>query len=136
MLFWQNFSKFAKNGIDFVVSAEPTNPPADKMQVEAFVARMYDLVLGRPAWADPQSKMWVDHLMSGVATASDIAEGIVLSPEFTEMKLTNRQRAEAMYATLLDRKADADGLHTWVKNLDNGMSVAPLGYGFTQSEEF
>ena len=81
--------------------------------VEAFVARLYENVLGRT----PDEKglaAWVSQLTSGANGGEEVAKGFIFSDEYTKKNTSNDAFVEMLYNTLLNRKSDAAGKKAWV----------------------
>jgi len=103
--------------------------------VEAFVTRFYRECLNRSP--DPGGlAAWVNGLKSGSATGADLAEGFVLSPEFTQLGLSNEAFVEILYRAFFNRAPDTAGYNGWLSALRNGMQRAVVLERFIVSEEF
>ena len=103
--------------------------------VEAFVARLYENVLGRT----PDAKglaAWVSQLTSGANGGEEVAKGFIFSSEYTKKNTSNDAFVEMLYATLLNRKSDATGKKAWVAQLNSGVSREEIVEGFIHSNEF
>lgn len=142
---WQCTSMGTVDGIDGFVDLnftmditpeeeeEEINTP-EKM-VENFVARLYELVLGRkPDKAGLDN--WKTLLLNKEKTGAEVAEGFVMSKEFIAQNLTNDEYVEVLYQTFLNRKSDKAGKEDWVKRLSEGLSRMYVFKGFAESEEF
>ena len=116
-----------------VLSAQAVIPAFS--QVARFVDRCYDKILDRSADEDGLS-YWTDNLEMQFMTASAVVSGFVNSNEFKNKPLTNAERVETMYNTMLDRASDPAGKAYWVARLDTGMSINSIAAGFSQSVEF
>ncbi|WP_420476247.1 DUF4214 domain-containing protein [Noviherbaspirillum sp. ST9] len=71
------------------------------------------------------------------ATLTQIAQNFINSPEFSQTygSLNDMQFVTQLYANVLHRGPDANGLDYHVKNLANGMSRAQTLVGFSESPE-
>ena len=107
--------------------------PADK--VEAFVTRCYSLILGREPDVEGL-KGWSDALKSGAATAAQIIDGFVRSPEYVGRNPGYGESVDILYRTMLGRAADAEGKAGWVDALNKGYSLQHIINGFCGSAEF
>ncbi|MCR4998904.1 MAG: DUF4214 domain-containing protein [Lachnospiraceae bacterium] len=110
-------------------------PQADNEQLQAFVTRMYSVVLGRtPDEAGLDD--WTNRLESGEAQAVDIVSGFFNSDEYKNMAKSNGEIVTDCYNAMLGREPDEGGYNDWVTRLDNGMSVNAILAGFVGSQEF
>lgn len=100
------------------------------------VFRLYQATLDRAPDLDGFIN-WTARLGAG-ASFEDVAAGFVGSPEFmaTYADLDNGNFVELLYANVLDRSADVDGLANWTAGLEEGMTRAQVVEGFSQSAEF
>lgn len=103
--------------------------------VEGFVARCYDIALGREP-DDESLKGWCDQLRNGDACGVSVAFGFVYSPEFQNAGFDNATYVEKMYNMLLGRASDKDGKAYWVQQLDAGANREDIFFGFANSTEF
>jgi serralysin len=80
---------------------------------------------------------WTARLGAGMAF-EDVAAGFVGSPEFraTYADLETNDFVSLLYANVLNRPADADGLANWGARIEGGMTRAQVVEGFSQSLEF
>ena len=102
---------------------------------EAFVTRMYSVVLGRnPDAAGLQN--WVDKLNSHEAEASDIILGFFFSSEYINKKKTPDEQVTDCYNAMLGRNPDPTGMQNWKKRLESGMTLRTVCAGFAGSTEF
>jgi len=108
---------------------EPSDP------VEAFVDRLYTIILGRNA--EPAGLAdWTNRLKTGTATSAEIVYGIANSPEFNNFGLSNDVIVEKMYQAMLGRPSDEGGKANWLNCLNSGMTVTGIINGFSGSQEF
>lgn len=140
---WQCTSSGIVDGIDglvdlnFTMDIEPKEPEADppEQQVDDFVVRLYELILGRKPDAKGR-ETWKNLLLNGEKTGAEVAEGFVMSDEFLNRNLSNEDYVEILYRTFLDRKSDKSGKADWVKRLSEGLSRRYILKGFVESAEF
>ncbi len=86
-----------------------------------FVERLYTTIYGRAADAAGRDA-FVAKLQSGEFTATDVANAMINSSEFTSKYTTNEQYVAILYRALLGREPDTQGLTNWVNALNNGTS--------------
>lgn len=115
-----------------VLSDEGDEKDADE-GVEAFVNRLYNLVLGREA-DEAGLAVQVDGIKS--MGAGQVALNFFDSEEFQTRALTDEERIEIAYKAMLDRSADEAGFALWLSYLENGMSIDAVVVGFAESPEF
>lgn len=80
---------------------------------------------------------WIKSMDAGTALA-DVAEGFVLSNEFTSLFGSNpidEAFVGALYQNILGREGETAGISYWVDALENGTSRASILYGFSESAE-
>ena len=106
-----------------------------KQMVEAYVTRLYTLVLGRKPDANGLNA-WVSQLMNGNNTGAEAAQGFIFSNEYLKKNTSNADYVEMLYNTMMGRKSDAAGKAAWVKQLDNGCTRLGVMAGFVGSDEF
>lgn len=109
--------------------------PADKKQVEAFVDRLYRLVLGRKPEASGKA-YWTDELCNRRKTGAQVGYGFVFSQEYTAKKTTDRAFVEMLYKVYMNRTADEAGLTYWMDVLKQGVSREYVFKGFVDSAEY
>lgn len=103
--------------------------------VEAFVARLYEVILNR----EPDSaglKSWTNVLKSGKEQGAKVAQGFVDSDELKNRNLSDDAYIRALYKAFFNREADSSGLAAWKKVLDSGLSRMHVFRGFAESDEF
>lgn len=111
------------------------NPNAVNTQVKDFVYRLYEVILGRtPSSVEAQD--WVNRLMSGTHTGSDVVAGFVLSPEYTRKNTSDSDYVDMLYRAMFGRNPDAGGKQDWMDCLDDGLTRQYVLAGFTNSQEF
>jgi hypothetical protein len=130
-LFSQEFSDLADS---FGITACKVTPgPRDL--VEEFVVRFYRLILDREP--DPAGKDgWVNDLLNGIRTGSDIAHGFIFSPEFINRMTSNPEYLTILYRAFFDREPDGGGFNTWLDELESGTTRETVLNGFLRSQEF
>jgi len=109
------------------------NNPAT--QVDAFVTRLYTLVLNR----QPETSglnYWTNQLTSRASTGASVAHGFFFSQEMRNRGLNNNDFVEVLYNTLMNRASDASGKTYWVDQLNAGKSRESVFAGFVNSPEF
>lgn len=116
---------------------KPTQSPSQsaEKQVRSFASRMYTVALGRSAEASGLD-YWTDLLTTHETDGAGIAYGFIMSQEFQNRNLSNKDYVNVLYKTFFNRSADADGQAYWLAALANGK---PRGYvlaGFVNSNEF
>ena len=142
---WQCTSMGTVDGIDGFVDLnftmditpeeeeEEINTP-EKM-VENFVARLYELVLGRkPDKAGLEG--WKSQLLNQVESGADVLQGFINSDELKAKNLTNDAFVELLYNVCLGRNSDKEGKAAWISCLEKGLSRTYVLKGFAESEEF
>ncbi len=107
--------------------------PADP--VEAFVSRMYTVVLGRDA-EEAGLNNWVAALKAGTHDGAGIAAEFVLGEEFELKNLDNSAFLDVLYKTFFNREADADGKAFWMSVLEAGNSREFVLSNFVNLDEF
>ena len=107
----------------------------DRAQTEAFVSRLYTIILARDAEAEGLNS-WTNDLMNKTKNGADVAEGFVLSTELNNKNISDEEFVERMYLTFLGRASDAGGKSDWVKKLRQGYSRRFVAAGFVNSQEF
>lgn len=108
---------------------------AASSDTEAFVTRMYSVVLGR----NPDSaglKNWVNKLNSHKANASDIIVGFFFSDEYKSRNKSIDEQITDCYNAMLGRNPDSAGMQNWKKRLESGMTLRTVCAGFAGSSEF
>jgi len=104
-------------------------------EIEKFVARLYDTILGRAADATG-SNNWTDRLHTGVLSGADVSGGFIFSPEFTNRNTTDAEFVTVLYNAFFDSTPDDRGFARWTGDLANGISRAEVLAGFTGSPQF
>ena len=113
---------------------EPDTPVVPSDPIEAFVTRMYQVILEREP--DAGSATWVNGLKDGSFTGVRVADGFVLSDEMLNKDISNEDFVKILYRAFFGREADADGLKTWTDLLDAGCKKQYVFAGFANSGEF
>ena len=103
--------------------------------IQAFVDRFYDIILGRDADAGGRN-YWTDRLHTGVQSGADVAGGFIFSREFTSRGTSDAEYVNTLYSAFFNRAADAGGFQGWIDLLSSGASRADVLEGFTGSREF
>ncbi len=100
-----------------------------------FAARMYNIVLGRPASAD-ELVYWGDRLFNGIVTGADTINEFLKSPEFINKHTSNREYLQVLYKAIFDREAGQKEIDYWLQIMDVGISRDYVLKGFVDSKEF
>lgn len=109
-----------------------TDPMDTHPLVNTFVKDLYVSILGRNP--DPSGwSTWVNLLVSGQSSASNIVEGLIYSPEFQGRNLTDREYVQILYNGILGRSAGESELDAWT---NPGYSRPVILRGILQSPEF
>lgn len=103
--------------------------------VTRFVSYFYNYCLERSGDVKGLND-WTGWLLNKSMTGSDIAQGFLLSKEFIEKGLSDKEFIEILYRTILSRASDAEGMTTWIEHLENGVSNSYILSGFAHSKEF
>ena len=103
--------------------------------VEAFVAQLYKVCLGRTPDAVGLAD-WSNKLTSKQIDGITAAYGFVFSQEFINKNLCNEDYVKQLYSAFLGRKPDAVGLADWVSQMENGTTREDIFNGFALSQEF
>jgi hypothetical protein len=97
------------------------------------VDQLYATYLHRAA--DPAGRAhWVDRLMAGTSEV-EAASGFLTSAEYSLSHPGTADYVSGLYADVLGRAADADGLEIWLRVAQGGLSRAALADGFLRSPE-
>ena len=92
--------------------------PEVKASFEAFVERMYVVVLDRPS--EPEGKTyWTDKVINGELTGADCARNFLNGQEFKDRNLSDEEFVTVLYKAFFDRDAkdDPDGFNFWMESL-------------------
>jgi hypothetical protein len=113
-----------------------SDEPVDQgNKIEAFVARLYKVCLGR-AYDQEGLDNWVGALTYGNADVYSVVEEFFNSQEFMNRNLNDTEFVTVAYQTILGREPDKSGLEHWVNNLTWGDTRDDVLYGFLGSQEF
>ena len=107
----------------------------DFKQIEAFVKRLYNDVLGREAEADGL-KFWSIGISSLEIKGSYAAHEFFYSREFVELNLEDGEYVRRLYRTFMGRDPEKEGFEHWVNELKNGKSRDDVFNFFANCEEF
>lgn len=113
-----------------VVSVDEIKP-----QVDAFVVRIYEYVLGRTPQAN-ETDAWAGQLLNHNDSGAGVGYGFVFSQECIGRNLSNEDFVEILYNTFLNRASDEGGKTAWASQLDAGVSRQMVFKGFALSTEF
>ena len=109
--------------------------PVDEKQVDAFVTRLYKLVLGRKPESSGKA-YWKAELCNRRKTGAEVGYGFVFSPEYTAKKTSDKDFVEMLYKVYMNRNSDAEGLKYWTGLLQQGVSREYVFKGFVDSKEY
>ena len=141
---WQCTSSGIVDGIEGTVDLNFTIDPSQieepemseqEKQIQAFVERLYKLVLNR----EPDTaglREWKNKLANQEETGAEVARGFVFSSEFLDRKTSDEEFVEIMYQTFLGRPSDSNGKESWMECLIQGFSREYILKGFIESKEF
>ena len=108
---------------------------ADSAAVTDFVTRFYQLCLDRDP--DPTGlNDWVNGLMDGSKTGSEVAHGFVFSTEFLGKETSNEVYLSILYKAFFNRDPDKTGWADWLADLESGVSREDVLNGFIFADEF
>ena len=103
--------------------------------VSAFVTRFYATCLNRMPDAGGLSS-WVNGLLTGSVTGSQVANGFIFSDELLSQNLSNEKFLNVMYSAFFNRQPDTGGFVNWMGVMANGASRHYVLAGFVNSLEF
>ena len=112
-----------------------TGKKAEAEQINAFVERLYTLVLGREADGEG-IESWSNVLMTLESSGIDVGYGFVFSEECQNRGLSNEDFVEILYNTFMDRASDEGGKKAWLEQLDAGVGREKVFEGFVLSPEY
>lgn len=104
-------------------------------QVNLFVERLYNVVLGRECDREGMGN-WTNALLSGKNTGALTAYGFFFSEEYKNQGKTDVEYVNDLYHAFMGREADDAGRDSWLKILSEGGSMEKVFDGFAQSDEF
>ncbi|HOO49566.1 MAG TPA: DUF4214 domain-containing protein, partial [Saccharofermentans sp.] len=113
----------------------PVRPSVDRTQAELFVTRCYEEALNRTPDSEGLAN-WTNSLVDRSLSGTQLAYGIIFSPEFQNRNLSNEDYVECLYQMFLDRPSDPAGKADWVSQLNNGASREVIFAGFVNSVEY
>ncbi len=117
-------------------TGEGEGSKADMEAINAFVSRLYSVVLGREA-SEADINSWGTVLANGESNGIDASYGFIFSDEFkANDTITNEKFVQILYKTFMDREGDPDGLKAWTTQLDNGVTREKVFEGFVYSAEY
>lgn len=111
-------------------------PNSLQIGTNCFVSRLYRICLSREP--DIESQIgWVQKLVSGEVSGTQISYGFIFSPEFVNRNLSNEEYVAYLYRAFFGREPDLDGFNGWVNDLYSGVKTREEVFsGFTGSAEF
>ena len=101
----------------------------------AFVERMYTTAMGR-GYDEEGKQYWASALANFEITGEGVGASFFLSDEMNGFNLSDKDFLGRLYATFMDREADADGETYWLGLMASGTPRADIVLGFTRSPEF
>lgn len=101
----------------------------------AFAARMYSIVLGRPA-SENELTYWGENLFNGRVTGADTIYGFINGPEFVNKHTSNKEYLQVLYRAIFDREPGNSELEYWLQIMEGGISRNYVLKGFVDSAEF
>ena len=118
---------------------KPTEPEEEKFvpkdPLEAFVGRLYELILDRVPDEDGLMD-WKTRLLNKKETGAEVTWGFVMSNEFISRELSDEEYVVVLYKTCLNRTSDRGGRNYWLNRLRAGLSREYVLRGFAESKEF
>ncbi|MBR6326131.1 MAG: DUF4214 domain-containing protein [Lachnospiraceae bacterium] len=109
--------------------------PPDESMIRAYVTRLYQVYLDREPDAAGMED-WVNRLMTGAESATQVTAGFVFSDEFKSKNYCNDHYIYMLYRGMFDREPDDAGFADWQNRMLNGSSREAIFMGFAGSEEF
>ncbi len=106
-----------------------------RYMIRNYVTRLYNNVLGRVPDVEGLNA-WINVLIRGNATGSEVARDFFFSKEFLDKNVSNEEFVEILYNTCMDRPSDPAGKDAWVERLEQGFSRLYVLRGFVKSAEF
>lgn len=104
--------------------------------VEGFIARLYDLVMGR-SYDQEGLDYWKGQLDSGSMNASNIARFFFSCDEYYSLGYSLDDYITVLYKVFFDRKPDSEGFNYWKGLvLNNGKTRRDVLEGFINSQEW
>ena len=104
--------------------------------VEGFIARLYDLVMGRQ-YDQEGLNYWVSQLDEGNMNASNIARYFFSCEEYYDIGYTLDEYLNVLYKVFFDRSPDTEGFNYWKSLvLDQGKTRRDVLEGFINSKEW
>lgn len=113
----------------------PQASNVDQATAEAFVKRLYKVILDRDA-DEKGLNDWIKALTQDGKTAGDLIHGFFYSDEMIRKNLSNSEFLDYAYRAILGREADEAGKGDWLKDMEAGATRGSILNGFIRSEEF
>lgn len=104
-------------------------------KIDAFVVRLYKLVLGREPEAGGRA-YWANQLATQSQSGAKVGYGFVFSDEYKAKKTDDSAYIEMLYKVFFDRSSDKAGKAYWQKCLDEGLSREYVLASFMNSKEY
>ena len=125
----------ASYGIRSGGDLKPSGAIAPTALTYAFVERMYTTAMGR-GYDEEGKQYWASELANFNITGEQCGASFFLSDEMTSYGLSDEEFLGRLYATFMNREADADGAAYWLGIMASGTPRADVVFGFTKSTEF
>ncbi|MCR4896894.1 MAG: DUF4214 domain-containing protein [Lachnospiraceae bacterium] len=113
----------------------PGDESAKEAWIRAFIARMYNVALGRDYDAEGYEN-WVQLLMNDSIDGAGVGAGFILSQEFKNRNLSNPDFVALLYRVFFAREPDQAGYEHWLNMLNRGSKRKVVLAGFINSPEF
>ena len=99
------------------------------------MSRVYQQCLYREP--DPAGiESWINALLNGTRSGSEVANGFIFSEEFINRNTTNEDFVTILYRAFFGREPDPPGYAGWINYLQSGASRQDVLNGFIYSLEF
>jgi len=116
------------NAVTAPLPGAPGGPTVSTTAEGSFVERIYFDLLGRRP--DSFAQRYVEDLASGVRSREEVAEEIAHSDEYLTLVVTN------LYNTFLHRAPEEGGLHSYVRDIQDGKSVEDVVVEILSTQEY
>lgn len=105
-------------------------------KINCYVARLYKVCFNRLPDKAGQT-YWVEQLINGKETGTTVAENMIFSTEFKNLKLNDKNYIAYLYRSIFGREPGKDEFNYWLKRLvDKAETRESIFYEFTDSVEF
>jgi len=106
-----------------------------RVQIEQFVTRFYQVILGRSPDSEGLSD-WSSKLEGLSKSGADIAKGFIFSTEYDIDSKLDAEYLNTLYSAFFNRPPDNTGFGNWIDLMNSGMSREDVLNGFLNSLEF